>query len=196
MAESDDCYPLKMSIRCELCNYKSNRKSNFDRHMKSMHEECDRPIQCCGQVFVNKASLKKHSHQFHKEGYRCDEKSCNKVFPRKALLRRHQTVHNGIKEFSCADCMYENRLGSNRKSNFDRHMKSMHEECDRPIQCCGQVFVNKASLKKHSHQFHKEGYRCDEKSCNKVFPRKALLRRHQTVHNGIKEFSCADCMYE
>ncbi len=30
----------KVVIYCELCSYKSNRKSNFDRHMKSMHEKC------------------------------------------------------------------------------------------------------------------------------------------------------------
>ncbi|XP_054153952.1 zinc finger and SCAN domain-containing protein 20-like [Oppia nitens] len=112
----------KIMLICELCNYKSNRKSNFDRHMKSMHEECQRPFVCCGQVFINKASLKSHSKAVHRDGYRCNEESCNKVFPRKALLRRHQTVHNGIKEFSCGNCMYE----TSHKSNLERHCFRVH----------------------------------------------------------------------
>jgi hypothetical protein len=41
---------------------------------------------------------------------------------RKALLRRHQTVHNGIKEFSCPKCSYE----TSHKSNLERHCSRVH----------------------------------------------------------------------
>ena len=43
-------------------------------------------------------------------------------FISKALLRRHQTVHNGIKEFSCPQCTYE----TSHKSNLERHCLRVH----------------------------------------------------------------------
>jgi hypothetical protein len=44
------------------------------------------------------------------------------AFHRKALLRRHQTVHNGIKDYSCEECMYE----TSHKSNLERHCFRVH----------------------------------------------------------------------
>lgn len=47
---------------------------------------------------------------------------CGRNFCRKALLKRHLTVHNGRKDFSCSKCDY----ATSHKSNLERH-KKVHE---------------------------------------------------------------------
>ena len=44
------------------------------------------------------------------------------VYCSKALLRRHQTVHSGIKEFACPKCSYQ----TSHKSNLERHCLRVH----------------------------------------------------------------------
>lgn len=57
---------------------------------------------------------------FHHNGYSCPY--CGRRFCRKALLKRHLSVHSGQKDFSCPHCDY----ATSHKSNLERH-KRIHE---------------------------------------------------------------------
>lgn len=110
----------KKLYRCPQCRYFTDRKNNLKRHVATMHQECDKMLECCGVVFKNKAALKDHVLIFHSTGYMC--RYCGRNFCRKALLKRHMTVHSGQKDYTCPDCDY----ATSHKSNLERH-KKVHE---------------------------------------------------------------------
>lgn len=111
---------------CTMCSYRTDRKNNLKRHTLTMHEVSPAPLECCGLRFLNKAELRMHTHKFHRDGYHCD--MCSRVFCRKALLKRHYSVHSGYKEFSCQHCTYQ----TSHKSNLERHMR-VHQKNGGPL---------------------------------------------------------------
>ena len=107
----------KKVYRCQHCKYTTDRKNNLKRHVVTMHEMCTKTLECCDVVFKNKASLRDHVLSCHKNGYDC--RICGRNFCRKALLKRHITVHSGQKDYICSVCGY----ATSHKSNLDRHKR-------------------------------------------------------------------------
>ena len=70
--------------------------------------------------FNTKASLREHIMIFHHNGYSCPY--CGRRFCRKALLKRHLSVHSGQKDYRCPHCDY----ATSHKSNLERH-KRIHD---------------------------------------------------------------------
>lgn len=105
---------------CPHCRYVTDRRNNLKRHISTMHQTCDKVLECCGVSFGTKASLREHIMIFHHNGYSCPY--CGRRFCRKALLKRHLSVHSGQKDFSCPHCDY----ATSHKSNLERH-KRIHE---------------------------------------------------------------------
>ncbi|KAG0711903.1 Glucan 1,6-alpha-glucosidase [Chionoecetes opilio] len=103
---------------CHYCGYDTDRKNNLKRHIQTMHEAAPVELECCGQRFFNKADLRAHTRALHRNGYMCPV--CRHVFCRKALLKRHLSVHTGIKDFICCFCGYD----TSHKSNLERHMRT------------------------------------------------------------------------
>lgn len=102
---------------CPQCRYTTDRRNNLKRHMLTMHQTCSKLLECCGILFNTKASLREHAMIFHYHGYTCFY--CGRRFCRKALLKRHLSVHNGQKDFVCSICDY----ATSHKSNLERHRR-------------------------------------------------------------------------
>ena len=107
----------KRTFHCGQCPYVTDRKNNLKRHITTMHDSCSKVLECCHIVFQNKAALREHVGQHHRHGYLCEE--CGRNFCRKALLKRHVTVHSGQKDHVCDVCGY----ATSHKSNLDRHTR-------------------------------------------------------------------------
>ena len=105
---------------CPHCRYVTDRRNNLKRHISTMHQACDKVLECCGVSFSTKASLREHIMIFHHNGYSCPY--CGRRFCRKALLKRHLSVHSGQKDYTCPHCDY----ATSHKSNLERH-KRIHE---------------------------------------------------------------------
>lgn len=115
-------YPFgKKLFGCSQCRYVTDRKNNLKRHVATMHQDCEKRLECCGVAFKNKASLRDHVIIFHSSGYMC--RYCGRNFCRKALLKRHITVHSGQKDYVCEMCDY----ATSHKSNLERH-KKVHDK--------------------------------------------------------------------
>lgn len=117
--------PEMKVLRCDICNYVTNRTNNLNRHYNSMHMTLTQPEECCDVVFYTRADLTKHTRLSHPDSkFPCQYPGCQGyVFDRKALLKRHVlAVHLKDKPFLCPMCPY----GSSHKSNLDRHMKTKH----------------------------------------------------------------------
>ncbi|XP_059143818.1 fez family zinc finger protein 2-like [Physella acuta] len=102
---------------CPQCRYTTDRRNNLKRHMLTMHQTSSKMLECCGVLFNTKASLREHALIYHYHGYTCC--FCGRRFCRKALLKRHLSVHNGQKDFVCNVCDY----ATSHKSNLERHRK-------------------------------------------------------------------------
>ena len=102
---------------CPQCRYTTDRRNNLKRHMLTMHQLSAKLLECCGVLFRTKAALREHALIFHYHGYTCFY--CGRRFCRKALLKRHLSVHNGQKEFICNVCDY----ATSHKSNLERHRR-------------------------------------------------------------------------
>ncbi|KAL8563050.1 hypothetical protein ACOMHN_067541 [Nucella lapillus] len=102
---------------CPQCRYTTDRRNNLKRHMLTMHQLSAKLLECCGLLFRTKAALREHALIFHYHGYTCFY--CARRFCRKALLKRHLSVHNGQKEFLCSVCDY----ATSHKSNLERHRR-------------------------------------------------------------------------
>ncbi|XP_078614735.1 uncharacterized protein LOC144883891 [Branchiostoma floridae x Branchiostoma japonicum] len=114
---SSHCYMGRKMFKCPHCSYETNRRNNLKRHISTMHLACTKSLECCDHHFNSKAELREHVYQHHRYGYTC--KVCGRNFCRKALLKRHQTVHSGRKDFVCGLCGY----ATSHKSNLERHKK-------------------------------------------------------------------------
>ncbi len=144
-------YPLsKKLFGCPQCRYITDRKNNLKRHVATMHQECDKTLECCGVVFKNKASLRDHVLIFHSNGYMC--RFCGRNFCRKALLKRHLTVHSGQKDYICVLCDY----ATSHKSNLERHKKVHERQSQDSDNESGQKDMppSTSSTNEHSHTHH------------------------------------------
>lgn len=108
---------IRRRLSCLQCSYTTNRLNNLKRHVQTMHEILSEPIDCCDQLFISKAYFRAHVNTEHRCGYHCD--TCRRTFCRKALLRRHQSIHSGQKAFICLICSYS----TSHKGNLDRHSR-------------------------------------------------------------------------
>jgi hypothetical protein len=108
---------IRRRLSCPQCSYVTNRLNNLKRHIQTMHEILSEPIDCCDQLFLSKGHFRAHVNTEHRCGYHCD--TCRRTFCRKALLRRHQSIHSGRKAFVCSICPYS----TSHKGNLDRHAR-------------------------------------------------------------------------
>lgn len=71
----------KRHFTCDQCRYVTDRKNNLKRHVATMHQDCEKALECCGLTFRSKATLRDHVTLFHNNGYTC--RYCARNFCRK-----------------------------------------------------------------------------------------------------------------
>ena len=206
-----DCFYLSFSLQvleatssttfkyaCNQCEYKTNKKSNHDSHIKFVHFKERDTCPECGKEIANLNQHLRVTHKIFKASSRekvcglCNKKFhnleahmlkthnvkspsehvcniCLKTFAKKDHLARHETVvHLGVRQ-TCPFC-------NNQFSNLDKHIKTKHggDQSIKETKCL---------------------YPCD--LCNKVFNKKSMLNTHQqTVHNipvASKKETCPFC---
>ncbi|XP_043230782.1 zinc finger protein 628-like [Amphibalanus amphitrite] len=146
--------------------------------------------------------------------------ACNKSFRNKYNLKRHSTVHAGVKPFSCEFCGRAFRLKDHLKTHtrcgpaaaplqcapcgltfpcftlYSEHRQQYHSEGgDNPCRHCELVFTTATELRRHCRQQHphpvKQEFRCSV--CGRDFPNGFNLRRHLLIHSGERPFGCDLC---
>lgn len=188
---------------CQLCNsYETNKKSNFEQHLKKHSQEKCFQCEICGRAFVQKSHLKKHI-QTHKVwvhtknnkipceylpeqgAYKCN--FCELVFANLIKARTHIISHKIYKCFLCPNC--EELF--NDEDIFTSHCRS----CKKPAKYrCNICLINLFSPEEvNKHENHhksneiKEFVKLKEEFiclvCKKTFPSLSGLNKHNQTEN-------------
>ncbi|XP_039281107.1 histone-lysine N-methyltransferase PRDM9-like isoform X2 [Nilaparvata lugens] len=175
---------------CKFCNYKTTKKSNLIRHLKSHTGE--RPFSCdlCDYKATNKSHIITHLRTHTEERpFTCD--FCNYKAKLKSSLIRHLRTHTGERHYGCDLCDYK----ATHKSNLTRHLMSHTGE--RPFSCdfCDYKATNKSDLIIHLRIHTGERpFSCD--LCDYKATRKSNLITHLRTHTVERPFSCDLCDYK
>ena len=204
-------------FKCHQCNKIFERKHNFTKHMKYMHEggqkfycskcnlsfttkdgrsrhesECQGVVYCekCGKKFKHRDVLTRHMRDKHSSSpkeFSCNQ--CDKVYNAYNSLWLHiKTIHGESKKVICQQC--GNKFSSNH--HLSDHIKRIHEKskdfkCDK----CEKTFSTKSQLYLHSKYHEEKKFECD--TCGKKFPGQTQLKNHIDGVHGDKRFECEMC---
>lgn len=145
---------------------------------------------------------------------------CRKTFRNKYNLKRHSTVHAGVRPFSCQFCPRTFRQKDHLKIHcrsgpqavplacapcglsfpcftvFSEHRQRYHSEVgDNACRHCDLVFATATELRRHCRQEHphpvKQEFCCTV--CGRAFPNGFNMRRHHLTHSGERPFPCQTC---
>jgi uncharacterized C2H2 Zn-finger protein len=183
---------------CDLCDYKTYKKSNIVSHVLKHRTKPERNIFCsiCGIGFLRITSLTTHMRNSHSNDiYACSV--CNKEFKNRDSVNKHmKMMHIRDEEnfIKCPDC---DKLV--HKYHYKKHAQIMPGERDLQFNCdrCDKSFRNKRCYVYHrqTHTLNESSLVCSMNNCGKVFATLQSLTLHQKVHSDVKDFKCpfADC---
>jgi len=212
-----------LKYQCSQCDYKTNKKSNHDSHMKFVHFKEKDSCPECGKQIANLNQHLRVTHKIFKSNSReklcqiCNKKFhnieghmlkahniksptehvceiCYKSFTKKDHLARHESVvHMGVRQ-TCPYCHKE-------FSSLEKHIKSKHnpnfiakEETKLfPCDNCSKTFNKKSALNSHKLTAHAVESPV-KKYCNICDKQFSNLSQHiEIVHNNIKNYRCQKC---
>ena len=207
-------------FKCHQCNKIFERKQNFKKHMKFMHEggkrfycskcnlsftsndgrsrhesECQGVVYCekCGKKFKHRDVLSHHmkyKHPSSPKQYPCD--FCDKVYNVYDSFYHHvKKFHSIHGESMNAICQLCGKKFSS-KHHLGEHVTAVHEK-SKNFKCdkCDKAFSLKKGLDLHLKYHEEFKFECD--MCNKKFPGKMQLNNHVKGVHGEKKFECEKC---
>ena len=100
---------------CERCQYKTNDKSNFNKHIQAQHQNTEYSCDQCTRKFKSVSGRNNHNKTRHKGiRYECTESGCGKLYTQVKSLQNHvKSIHNGVlssqEPITCFKCEYCNK---------------------------------------------------------------------------------------
>ncbi|XP_040570526.1 uncharacterized protein [Lepeophtheirus salmonis] len=186
------------SIDCSICLLKLTTKSSYIRH-SNIHEErinLKEVINCplCGHSLENRRLLNAHFHESHDASKGCCV-LCFEIISNENLSKHFEKHHNcKPKKHLCSECGKKFKL----PSDLQNHIAYAHDiGGEKSVVCdqCGKVLPHRTALTKHIRRSHDKTktYTCPK--CNKVFFENYRLKKHLSIHTGVKPFKCSRCKY-
>ena len=206
-------------FKCSYCPYQGRFRSHTRAH-EMRHHTGEKPYVCnlCHKGFVEQHILSRHMRTAHTDErpYVCDV--CSRSYKQLNALRVHQRKHFDD-AFVCEFC--QKRFSTIHQ--LQNHLNSHQDKtASCPIEGCEFKAINEERVSNHIKNFHKlrkcmfcdfesedhkvfarhrathskkviRTYKCPH--CPKTFANCHNMRKHMSVHTGIREFQCHKCSY-
>jgi len=195
--ENDAAFYVKteMKFTCQKCEYKSSKKSHFDRHTTEVH---DKLFKCnlCNFIGNKRQALQEHkssSHEKHfKKRVRSMEAShicniCAKRYMTSIGLKHHIMSHTGERPFQCDKCSSSFKAANALKRHQFVHSGSRDFKCDQ----CPKSFLSQQTLYAHSMTHGEKLHVCNY--CQKRFFQLGNCKAHERLHTGERPYICDVC---
>ncbi|XP_031639862.1 zinc finger protein 84-like [Contarinia nasturtii] len=142
---------IQKRFHCKVCEYSSNRKWNFNVHMRTHSGVKQYRCDICPKAFTSMQNLKNHK-MAHTEQVPFHCRGCLSGFPQKAGRDAHEKVCKK-RRYECHICKKFNNLN---KNHLEMHMRKHNSE--KPFRCeiCMKRFTKKYGLKRHLNTIHPE----------------------------------------
>ncbi|XP_018318473.1 zinc finger protein 1 homolog [Agrilus planipennis] len=176
-----NCNESSDRIECEMCKTMFFKRHRFEKHLCNGEAKKVKKIPCpnCQKIFSKRANLRRHLY-LHLKGKTFECRHCKKLFPHEDDIVRHLLIHTYDQPYMCKVC---ERLYS-QADVFEEHMKT----CQTPFRCdqCSKTYATKYSLIIHIKSVHKHDPEISEKChvCNELFTHKFQLIEHMKSHSG------------
>lgn len=156
-----------------------DRRKNHENRIH-LNKESKHKCETCDKSYMNKNALAYHMENHNKEFVKFSCEDCGKQYKSQQGLAMHTEIVHEKKDKPKLPCSYCDAIFST-KSNFNRHMRTVHEED------ATKINVDFLPPMKELPKFQ-----CLD--CNAMFKRKDHLKRHiKCTHDNIQEFSCSLC---
>ncbi|XP_056642999.1 zinc finger protein 708-like isoform X1 [Diorhabda sublineata] len=210
-------------FRCEKCNKGFVIKSNYECHLLTHEDgELPHKCIECGKGFSNPRHLSRHmtvhtENRTYSTKYRYKRcKYCGEGFSNKEQLVEHVCHQYGV--YKCKYCfkvflnsrtrlLHIHKVHFNGKNNpgycpicnltfknINYHKASKHPRENLKALCtvCGLHVTNiYTHMLKHRNVSTNKSYQCP--ICSKLFSYRTTLKKHLTIHSGVKPYICSFC---
>lgn len=182
---------------CTICNKQISANYLTD-HMNRRHFQHTDKVQnklilkqkcpVCSRM-IKESLYKDHvaSHATSRRKYVCEE--CGKEFFSSSTFATHVLTHKDEYKYKCQFCPYRGKHLGLLKVHVRTHTKDYAYKCT----TCNASFITKSNLNAHE-KTHATGVKFVCPECGQCFAVERTLCRHiNTVHEGIRPFTCDIC---
>lgn len=171
---------------CELCNYKTADKSNFNKHLRTHGDQ----VQASE---MTSTPMKGTDDTARLNEYICDQ--CGKTYKSKYGLKIHRkTKHELTYKHLCQICGKGYNQTIQYRFHCSQHLEIVADKC----RFCHTEFVAPGSLTRHlkicesnKSQTDKTSYTCD--ICQATFKYKQHLNCHVKGKHQPPRYECKEC---
>ena len=188
---------------CHICDQPFANRTEYKKHEDETHvkegmivcpyENCDKRYRATetryGQSRLIVRHIERHKAKETQGEYVCSE--CGKTFKNRRSLVPHMLLHTGIKNHQCDVC---NQMFCSRSNLLSHKAQSKCGAEEVVCPTCGKKCSNKYYLKRHivRHTAERQ-FKCEFDGCGKSFFDQHVLKSHEKIHLGIKDFHCTLC---
>jgi len=164
------------------CAFSTLRREHLVNHEKthtSIESRLVHPCAVCSKLFSSRSVLNRHK-----------KTSCSSTQRAKTTATSSGRTSQSVKNTKCDICSKVLSTIHKLKAHKKLHDKTLEFVCD----VCGNLFVSKECLAKHTTLHKAKAFACEV--CGKEFSRKDYLIKHRKTHSKVKtrvEYLCANC---
>jgi len=162
-----------------------------------------KPFQCpkCQRRFKQRRELNRHFINRHTPNaakpFQC--RFCSYGAATKSIVQRHEYTHSASKPYKCRLCTYQ----TSYRYILKKHLKKLHaaddDEAEAAIESdhSGTSPASKTGpASPHSMEGVRQKRRWQCGFCDKHFSARSLMKQHELIHDGPKDFKCELCPFE